>query len=195
MENGSYSVSGNLLRHKCWGFQVADLLKSVRDPTQPSCIREQQYDLCIDKGTYDAISLNPDESRENRKRYRSAVHELTKRHGLFLITSCNWTVAQLKSFFVDNGRWNFFQILEIEKDFNELFLKILNGDMSSNPKDIFSRIDQFLILFHNLVPSVYNFIIEYGCNFYILRSFDLFRQFYRFQSPLCHPHAYSTIRW
>lgn len=53
------------------------------------------FDVCIDKGTFDAISLNPDNSTEGKKLYVHALKDALKYKGFFAITSCNWTKEQL----------------------------------------------------------------------------------------------------
>ena len=60
---------------------------------------QRQYHVCHDKGTYDAICLNPDDPKEKRNRYYSNVRKLLKDGALFVITSCNWTEEELKSHF------------------------------------------------------------------------------------------------
>ena len=55
--------------------------------------------MCIDKGTYDAISLNPDNSKRCRELYKTALCQLLKRNGLIALSSCNWTLDELKEFF------------------------------------------------------------------------------------------------
>ncbi|RXM33472.1 Translocation protein SEC63-like [Acipenser ruthenus] len=49
------------------------------------------------QGTFDAISLNPENAAENREQYARAVRSVLKDDGLFIITSCNWTKDQLLS--------------------------------------------------------------------------------------------------
>ncbi|KAI8348647.1 S-adenosyl-L-methionine-dependent methyltransferase [Blakeslea trispora] len=61
------------------------------------------YDVALDKGTYDAISLHPDQTQAKkegvagpREKYVASVHRMIKpTTGLFLITSCNWTKEEL----------------------------------------------------------------------------------------------------
>ncbi|KAM6915980.1 EEF1A lysine methyltransferase 2 [Xenentodon cancila] len=53
------------------------------------------FDVCIDKGTFDAVSLNPDDAKESKKLYAQALKEALKDDGFFTITSCNWTKEQL----------------------------------------------------------------------------------------------------
>lgn len=53
------------------------------------------FDVCIDKGTFDAISLNPDNAKESKKLYVQVLKDALKDKGFFAITSCNWTKEQL----------------------------------------------------------------------------------------------------
>ncbi|XP_061767652.1 EEF1A lysine methyltransferase 2 [Nerophis ophidion] len=53
------------------------------------------FDVCIDKGTFDAISLNPDRSLQGTHLYLRALKGALKDGGVFSITSCNWTKQQL----------------------------------------------------------------------------------------------------
>uniref|UniRef100_T1GUJ9 Protein-lysine N-methyltransferase n=1 Tax=Megaselia scalaris TaxID=36166 RepID=T1GUJ9_MEGSC len=54
-----------------------------------------EFDIVHDKGTYDAISLNPDCPKEKREAYIKSVNHLLKKEGVFIITSCNWTEEEL----------------------------------------------------------------------------------------------------
>lgn len=60
-----------------------------------------EYDVCHDKGTYDAVSLCPDDPSSKRAAYMKAVHCITRKNGLFIITSCNWTQEELCEQFSD----------------------------------------------------------------------------------------------
>ncbi|XP_069468143.1 EEF1A lysine methyltransferase 2 isoform X1 [Ambystoma mexicanum] len=55
------------------------------------------FDLCVDKGTFDAISLDPECAAEKRQRYLASLRRVLKDNGHFLITSCNWTREELIS--------------------------------------------------------------------------------------------------
>ncbi|KAL0964482.1 hypothetical protein UPYG_G00324430 [Umbra pygmaea] len=57
------------------------------------------FDVCIDKGTFDAISLNPENTEEGKACYVQALRGALKENGLFVITSCNWTKEQLLQMF------------------------------------------------------------------------------------------------
>ncbi|KAK7072156.1 Methyltransferase-like protein 10 [Halocaridina rubra] len=62
-------------------------------------LASKKYDVVHDKGTYDAISLNPDDPRAKRIAYIKAAHRVIEDHGLFIITSCNWTNEELQNHF------------------------------------------------------------------------------------------------
>ncbi|XP_076982460.1 EEF1A lysine methyltransferase 2 [Tamandua tetradactyla] len=53
------------------------------------------FHICVDKGTFDAISLSPDSAIEKRKQYVKSLSRVLKVKGFFLITSCNWTKEEL----------------------------------------------------------------------------------------------------
>ncbi|XP_026560725.1 EEF1A lysine methyltransferase 2 [Pseudonaja textilis] len=53
------------------------------------------FQICIDKGTFDAICLSPDGAAEKRKQYVKSLQRLLRLDGFFLITSCNWTKEEL----------------------------------------------------------------------------------------------------
>merc|ERR1712173_58158 len=73
-------------------FSVCDILSG--------CESNQltDFDVCVDKGTYDAISLSAS-ATEMRPRYRARVASMLKPKGHFFITSCNWTESELSQFF------------------------------------------------------------------------------------------------
>ncbi|XP_049620486.1 EEF1A lysine methyltransferase 2 isoform X2 [Suncus etruscus] len=60
------------------------------------------FQICIDKGTFDAVSLSPDDASEKRKQYLSSLACALQTGGFFLITSCNWTKEELLTEF-SNG--------------------------------------------------------------------------------------------
>ncbi|XP_039691955.1 EEF1A lysine methyltransferase 2 isoform X1 [Pteropus medius] len=65
------------------------------------------FHVCIDKGTFDAISLNPDGAAEKRKQYVKSLSRVLNVKGFFLITSCNWTKEELLDEFSEG-----FELLE-----------------------------------------------------------------------------------
>lgn len=80
------------------------------------------WDVILDKGTFDAISLYsssavPGEqgTRRPNEGYKAAVLPLVREGGLFLITSCNWTEDELARWFEgdfeqDQQQWCFKQV-------------------------------------------------------------------------------------
>uniref|UniRef100_A0A9J7ZGP2 EEF1A lysine methyltransferase 2 n=2 Tax=Cyprinus carpio TaxID=7962 RepID=A0A9J7ZGP2_CYPCA len=57
------------------------------------------FDVCIDKGTFDAISLSPEDREEAKKLYVNSLKTVMQPEGFFIITSCNWTKEQLLQIF------------------------------------------------------------------------------------------------
>ncbi|NXA50976.1 EFMT2 methyltransferase, partial [Nothocercus julius] len=72
-------------------FQVEDFLAPSAELSG--------FEICIDKGTFDAVSLNPEDAVEKRKQYVRSLCSVLKPGGFFLITSCNWTKEELLSEF------------------------------------------------------------------------------------------------
>ncbi|KAJ0169594.1 hypothetical protein K1T71_014779 [Dendrolimus kikuchii] len=54
-----------------------------------------KFGIVHDKGTYDAVGLNPENPKHHREQYINRVAEMMKDDGLFIITSCNWTDEEL----------------------------------------------------------------------------------------------------
>ncbi|KAJ1361694.1 hypothetical protein KIN20_021006 [Parelaphostrongylus tenuis] len=83
--------SGDVIR-----FEVVDILSTS------GRLFSNQYDVVLDKGTWDAISLSKD--RDSRLIiYRSAVKNALACHGKFIILSCNFTRDELCQFFDDGS--------------------------------------------------------------------------------------------
>ncbi|XP_037035354.1 EEF1A lysine methyltransferase 2 [Bradysia coprophila] len=76
-------------------YKVADLLDAE------CCVSLGLFDIVHDKGTYDAVSLHPDDPKSKREMYMSNVYNMLQDDGLFIITSCNWTETELCKAFVD----------------------------------------------------------------------------------------------
>lgn len=63
---------------------------------------EEGWDVVHDKGTFDAISLSDETDGGGRRiseGYKGRVVRLVRPGGLFLVTSCNWTEAELQGWF------------------------------------------------------------------------------------------------
>ncbi|OAR02121.1 hypothetical protein LLEC1_01644 [Akanthomyces lecanii] len=68
---------------------------------------QHTFDVVLDKGTFDAISLSDATDAAGRRAceaYRARVLPLLPVGGLFLITSCNWTEDELRGWFVGGER-------------------------------------------------------------------------------------------
>ncbi|XP_055843514.1 EEF1A lysine methyltransferase 2 [Episyrphus balteatus] len=70
-------------------YQVLDLLDANE------CQKLGIFNVVHDKGTYDAISLNPDNPKEKRELYLDCVKGMMDENSFFVITSCNWTDEEL----------------------------------------------------------------------------------------------------
>ncbi|XP_075526123.1 EEF1A lysine methyltransferase 2 isoform X3 [Dermacentor variabilis] len=76
-------------------FEVGDILE--QDLPCPSFSRK--YDFVLDKGTYDAISLCPDNPQKKRRCYLEVLSQILATGGHFVIVSCNWTQQELTAHF------------------------------------------------------------------------------------------------
>lgn len=72
------------------------------------------WDVVHDKGTFDAVSLSDEADAHGRRvseGYKARVVRVVRPGGLFLVTSCNWTEAELEGWFgegsadVEGGRF------------------------------------------------------------------------------------------
>jgi len=75
-------------------YEVCDILADSLSP-----LNGKKFQIVLDKGTYDAISLNPENTSEKRSSYIDAVNSLLDSEGLFILTSCNWTQPELETQF------------------------------------------------------------------------------------------------
>lgn len=60
------------------------------------------WDLVLDKGTFDAVSLSGERDSQGRRifeGYGERVLQLLRPRGIFLVTSCNWTETELREWF------------------------------------------------------------------------------------------------
>ncbi|MBN3290074.1 EFMT2 methyltransferase, partial [Polypterus senegalus] len=99
--SASVELSKSIMRRELHDVKIQE-----EDFLNPSSLRSV-FDLCIDKGTFDAVSLNPDNSAEKQVQYIHSLRSVLRVDGLFIITSCNWTKEQLKSIFCEG-----FEILQ-----------------------------------------------------------------------------------
>ena len=88
-------------------FEAFDILRD--DPTGISWFLEEGgFDLVLDKGTFDAISLSSETitdvdgiRRRPCETYPSKAITMVKPGGCFLITSCNWTEDEVVRWFTE----------------------------------------------------------------------------------------------
>ncbi|KFA47167.1 hypothetical protein S40293_09615 [Stachybotrys chartarum IBT 40293] len=84
-------------------FREWDVIAGPLDDLPPS----PGWDVVLDKGTFDAISLSDERDARGRRLcegYRDRVWQLARPGGgLFLVTSCNWTEAELRTWFEGSG--------------------------------------------------------------------------------------------
>ena len=63
---------------------------------------EYGWDVVLDKGTFDAISLSEEKDESGRRiceGYKERIVPLVREGGIFLVTSCNWTEEELSAWF------------------------------------------------------------------------------------------------
>ncbi|CAB4475499.1 S-adenosyl-L-methionine-dependent methyltransferase [Rhizophagus irregularis DAOM 181602=DAOM 197198] len=90
-------------------YYVIDLINSsITENNEFWLNGSRKFDIILDKGTFDAITLYPYEINEGERKgkypkdiYSSKVHSLLNINGYFLITSCNFTKEELISKFSD----------------------------------------------------------------------------------------------
>ncbi|PTB62232.1 hypothetical protein BBK36DRAFT_1136622, partial [Trichoderma citrinoviride] len=93
-----------------WNLLTGPLTPS--DPSSPlhyAPSPETLFDIVLDKGTFDAISLSAAASDDDPQEthpceiYRQRLLQLLNpRGGIFLVTSCNWTEKELRGWFEDD---------------------------------------------------------------------------------------------
>jgi len=84
-------------RRKGIEFETWDMMRD-----KPLSGWGEGFDVVLDKGTFDAVSLSAETDVEGKRiheGYREKVESLAKKGGLVLVTSCNWTEEELKGWF------------------------------------------------------------------------------------------------
>ena len=93
-------------------FYTHNILSPLPSPC-PTWLPEGGFDVVLDKGTFDAISLSEETDAKGRRicgDYAGAIKELVKRGGMLLITSCNWTEDELQKWIVQEGEKDGFEV-------------------------------------------------------------------------------------
>ncbi|XP_076057485.1 uncharacterized protein LOC143034990 [Oratosquilla oratoria] len=70
-------------------FEQGDAVTGTGD------LLKRKYQICHDKGTFDAISLCPEDAGKKCAAYLNNVHNMLEDNGLLVITCCNWTDDEL----------------------------------------------------------------------------------------------------
>ncbi|PSS03874.1 S-adenosyl-L-methionine-dependent methyltransferase [Coniella lustricola] len=82
-------------------FVTWDVLQGPYD-TVLSGAQANGWDVVLDKGTFDAISLSEEQRADGGRiceGYKARVVKLVRKGGLFIVTSCNWTEEELERWF------------------------------------------------------------------------------------------------
>lgn len=87
-------------------YEVIDLLNAdeIRQKFD-----DNHFDIVHDKGTYDAISIHPENPADKRQKYIQSLYNLTSDNGLLILTSCNWTESELCTSL--NGKFELYKII------------------------------------------------------------------------------------
>lgn len=89
-------------RGKGVGFKRWDLMSEDPVGVVLEGHNEKGWDVVLDKGTFDAISLSEQKDSLGRRiceGYKEKVVPLVRIGGILLVTSCNWTEDELRSWF------------------------------------------------------------------------------------------------
>lgn len=91
-------------------FYVGDVIKDDLGSADwvPSVVGERGFDVVLDKGTFDAISLSDELLGDGSGRrvyavYADKIMDVMKKGGLLVVTSCNWTEEELRRKLVTRG--------------------------------------------------------------------------------------------
>lgn len=90
-------------------FEEYDILNPHSTPSNLDWFPTNQFgfDIVLDKGTFDAVSLSdeidPFAQRRVCERYPVAARGLVRRGGFLVVTSCNWTEEELMRWFTGTG--------------------------------------------------------------------------------------------
>ncbi|QSZ30887.1 hypothetical protein DSL72_000445 [Monilinia vaccinii-corymbosi] len=98
-------------------FVTWDIMKEDPAPKVLNGKQMEGWDIVLDKGTFDAISLSEETDADGKRifeRYREKVLALVREGGVAIVTSCNWTEGELIEWFVGKGegeRGDSFEVL------------------------------------------------------------------------------------
>lgn len=105
----SIKLAGEIRDSKGEGYSDIRLEEWDILTQEPGAWLGDGFDVVLDKGTFDAICLSQDTDAQGRRiceGYSEHVEPLVKPGGRFLITSCNWTEEELRTWF-EGGQFKF----------------------------------------------------------------------------------------
>ncbi|XP_030036171.2 EEF1A lysine methyltransferase 2 [Manduca sexta] len=94
-----YCQEAITLAEKVAEKEFPEIKFEIFDITEGDVRKLGKFSIIHDKGTYDAISLNPENPKRHREKYIQQVNDMMADDGFFIITSCNWTEEELISHF------------------------------------------------------------------------------------------------
>lgn len=113
LAGADYSENAIELAKRIAADQDININYNVLDLLDPQDIKSKldgkTFDIVHDKGTYDAISLHPDNPTEKRSIYIQHLYGMTSADGLLILSSCNWTEDELCKSFC--GKFNKFKTI------------------------------------------------------------------------------------
>ena len=84
-------------------MQHCDILADITEVKEAVGYSGDGFEICLDKGTFDAIALCPDDALAKRAKYIDNVACLVKEQGgKLIITSCNFTENELAKHFQES---------------------------------------------------------------------------------------------
>lgn len=96
-------VSRLLCINPYWEANAVDRYDIIYPAECPEVFPDDGFDVVLDKGTFDAISLSAETHTQDGNRigeiYPSKVEQLVRTGGLFIVTSCNWTAEEVRAWF------------------------------------------------------------------------------------------------
>ncbi|KAF7879383.1 hypothetical protein EAF04_000579 [Stromatinia cepivora] len=87
-------------------FITWDIMKEDPSPKVLNGEQAKGWDIVLDKGTFDAISLSQETDSDGKRifeGYREEVLALVRKGGVAVVTSCNWTEEELIEWFSGKG--------------------------------------------------------------------------------------------
>ncbi|XP_076640113.1 EEF1A lysine methyltransferase 2 isoform X1 [Colletes latitarsis] len=97
------------------------------------CDLLRDFKVAHDKGTYDAISLHPQDPATKRQKYIENVYKILLPDGYLVLTSCNWTKEELTNHFQNCMLFYCFFFLAIKNIFKSFVVSYIKTEFNSEP--------------------------------------------------------------